>query len=148
MKRLLIAITALALLAPVFSFAQTKSSGPEQALMDMETAWAAAFLKGDTAAIEGMLAANFTGVSTDGRAMNRAQLAAEIKQFKITKSANSDMKVMMINPTVAIVTGVWAGAGTDPKGQKFDTSERWTDVFVSQGGQWKCVSSHVTTIAK
>ena len=52
----------------------------------------------------------------------------------------------MIGTTAAVVTGVWTGAGTDPKGQTFDTSERWMDVFVNQGGQWKCVASQATTI--
>ena len=54
----------------------------------------------------------------------------------------------MINADTAIVTGVWTGLGTDGKGQKVDSSERWTDVFVNQGGKWKCVASHNTTIKK
>ena len=54
----------------------------------------------------------------------------------------------MINADTAIVTGVWVGLGTDAKGQKIDTSERWTDVFANQGGKWKCVASHNTTIKK
>jgi ketosteroid isomerase-like protein len=51
------------------------------------------------------------------------------------------MKVNMISPNVAVVTGIWSGAGTDAKGQKFDTTDRWTDVFVNQNGKWKCVAS-------
>ena len=58
------------------------------------------------------------------------------------------MKVRMINADTAIVTGVWTGVGTGPKGEKIDTSERWTDVFANQGGKWKCVASQSTTIKK
>ena len=66
----------------------------------------------------------------------------------MTKAELSEMKVRMINADTAIVTGVWTGAGTDEKGQKFDTSERWMDVFANQGGKWKCVASESSTIKK
>ena len=58
------------------------------------------------------------------------------------------MKVMVLNPTTAVVTGIWTGVGTDAKGVKVDTSERWTDVFVLEGGTWKSVASQSTTIKK
>jgi hypothetical protein len=32
--------------------------------------------------------------------------------------------------TNAGVTGIWTGVGTSAKGDKVDTSERWTDTFV------------------
>lgn len=80
--------------------------------------------------------------------MTRAQALDEVKKTKFTRSELSDMKVRMIHADTAVVTGVWTGLGTDAKGQKVDTSERWTDVFANQGGTWKCVASHNTTIKK
>jgi hypothetical protein len=47
-----------------------------------------------------------------------------------------------------VVTGIWTGVGTDAKGVKVDASERWTDVFVLQGGRYTCVASQSTTIKK
>ena len=34
------------------------------------------------------------------------------------------------------------------KGHPFSESERSTDIFVRQSGQWKCVLTHLTRIAK
>jgi ketosteroid isomerase-like protein len=131
------------------AFAQTKpAAGPDQALMDIEHAWAAAALKNDVAALGAILADNFWATSPEGKIIMRAQALADAKANKLTRSAVSDIKVVLINPTTAIVTGVWSGAGANAKGMKFDTSERWTDVFVNQGGKWKCVTSQSTTVAK
>ena len=149
MKRVL-HVFALLLSLPGLGFAQTKpaSGGPEQALMDIEHRWAATALKGDVATLETILAANFTGTTADGAVETRSQVIERAKTAKFTKSESSGMKVMMLNPTTAVVTGVWTGLGTGPKGEKVDTSERWTDVFVNQAGAWKCVASQSTTIKK
>jgi ketosteroid isomerase-like protein len=124
------------------------SSGVEQALLDMERKWVAAGLKNDAAALGEILADSWSSVSAEGKVMTRAQTLDDIKKSKFTRSELSDMKVRMINADTAVVTGVWTGLGTEANGQKVDTSERWTDVFANQGGKWKCVASHNTTIKK
>ena len=137
---------ALLLVLPVLSVAQTKTT--EQTLMDIEHTWAATFLKNDVTTLDGILAANFTGTTAEGTVQTRAESLANTKAGKFTKSEVSGMKVMVLNPTTAVVAGIWTGLGTDAKGVKVDTSERWTDVFVMQGGTWKCVASQSTTIKK
>jgi len=140
------AVLAVLLFLPVISFAQTKSV--EQTLMDIEHSWAATSLKNDTKTLDGILAANFVGTTADGRVETRADVLTNIKSGKFTKSEVSDMKVMVLNPTTAVVTGIWTGVGTSAKGDKIDTSERWTDTFVLQAGSWKCVASQSTTLKK
>jgi ketosteroid isomerase-like protein len=141
---------ALLVSLPALALAQTKpvAAGPKQALMDIEHRWAATSLKGDVATLETILAANWTGTNPEGAVDTRAQALERTKTSKFTKSEVSGMKVMVLNPTTAVVTGIWTGVGTGPKGEKIDTSERWTDVFVKQGGAWKCVASQSTTIKK
>lgn len=148
MRRILSALALLGILVPASALGQPRDTGPEQALMDIERAWVAAIMKNDVAALDDILAATFTGTSIEGKVTSRAQVLADAKALKLTRSEVSDMEVVMIGTTAALVTGVWTGAGTDAKGQKLDTSERWTDVFVNQGGQWKCITSHSTTIKK
>src|SRR5207237_5263620 len=80
--------------------------------------------------------------------MHLAGVVEETEKHKLTRPALSVMKLRMLNPDTAIVTGVWTGAGIDGKGQKFDRSERWTDVFTNQGSTWKCVACQSTTIHK
>ena len=116
--------------------------------MDLERKWAAADLKNDSATIGDILADSWSAINTEGKLMTRAAVLEETKKHKLTRSELSEMKVRMLNPDTAIVTGVWTGAGIDGKGQKFDRSERWTDVFTKQGSTWKCVASQSTTIQK
>ena len=78
----------------------------------------------------------------------RAQAIEDFKKAKISRSEVSEMKVRMINPDTAIVTGLYTGAGTNGGGQKIDESQRWTDIFANQGGKWKCVVSHNTVVKK
>jgi len=137
---------ALLLVLPVLSIAQTKTA--EQTLMDIEHSWAATSLKNDVKTLDGILAANWTGTTPEGTVQTRAESLANTQAGKFTKSEVSGMKVMVLNPTTAVVTGIWTGVGTDAKGVKIDTSERWTDVFVLQSGTWKCVASQSTTIKK
>lgn len=148
MKRVLLAAILLVLVVPAKFLAQAKPAGPEQTLMDIEKVWAATSLKNDAAALDGILAATWSGISVDGKITTRAQALDDVKKVKFTKSEVSEMKVMMLGANAAVVTGVWTGVGADPKGLKVDTSERWTDVFVNQGGAWKCVASQSSTIKK
>jgi len=155
MKRVLCLLTTT-LLFSTLSLAQGTDKkaekkgggGVEQALLETERKWAAAALKSDAAAIDVVLADTWSVINAEGKTVSRAQSLDDTKKSKLTRSELSEMKVRMINADVAIVTGVWTGAGTDAKGQKFDTSERWTDVFANQGGKWKCVASQNSTIKK
>ena len=154
MRRLLTVFAMIALVSTLsFGQAAKKAEGKagggvEQALMDMEKVWAAASLKSDPAPIDAILADNWSGITPEGKVTTRAQSLDETKKSKLTKSELSEMKVKMINADTAVVTGVWTGAGTGAKGEKIDTSERWTDVFANVGGKWKCVASQSTTIKK
>lgn len=139
-------VFALVLVLPLLALAQTKST--EQTLIDIEHSWAATALKNDVKTLDGILAATWSATTTDGTVQTRAESMANTKASKFTKSEVSGMKVTVLNPTTAVVTGIWTGVGTGAKGEKIDTSERWTDVFVMQGGTWKCVASQSTTIKK
>ena len=155
MKRLLPALLMI-LVTSTLVFAQgsekkaeKKASGNvEQTLMDMERKWAAAALKSDAAAIEDILADSWTTIDAEGKLLTRRQSLDNAKKSKLTKSEVSEMKVRLIDGSTAVVTGVWTGAGTDEKGEKFDNSNRFTDVFVKQNGTWKCVATQLTLIKK
>ena len=138
--------------APVAAPAKAPAAAPvvavDQMLMDIEHRWAATSLKGDGAGLEPILAATWTAVDADGTIETRAQAIERTKGSKFTKSEVSDMKVTSLSVTSAVITGVWTGVGTGPKGEKVNTSERWTDVFVNQGGTWKAIASQSTTIKK
>jgi ketosteroid isomerase-like protein len=151
MRKTSIGLLILLLGCASLSWAQAtarSAASTEMSLKDLETKWAAAFQKADAAAIGDILADDFVSINAEGKIMSKADVLSEAKKSKITKSAVSDMRVRMLSNEAAIVSGVWTGAGTDPSGKKFDTSSRWTDVFVYKNGKWKCVASQSTTTKK
>jgi hypothetical protein len=148
MRRIAILVWLAAL--PAVALAQTpgRTPTPEQALIAIEEKWAMVPLKKDTVALESILAPGWTGISADGEIITRAQAIERSKASNFTRSVNNEMRVTLLDPTTAIVTGVWNGSGTNFKGDKIETRERWTDVFVNQNGIWKCVAAQSTTIKK
>lgn len=139
----LIILTGLALAQTAKTAAST-----DMTLKDMETRWAAAALKSDPAPVGDIVSEDWTGISAEGKMRTRAEMLSEVKKSKLTRSTVSDMRVRMLDNDAAVVTGTWSGGGTDQNGKKFDTTERWTDVFVNKNGKWKCVASQSTTVAK
>jgi hypothetical protein len=151
MKRLQVVVLLAFVALPALVLAQVKApaASVEQTLMDIEHRWAAIPAKaGDVSVIEAILAPNWSAISPEGAVQTRAQALERAKGTKYSKSDVSEMKVTSLSATSAVITGVWTGAGIGPKGEKIDTSERWTDVFVNQGGTWKCVASQSSTIKK
>jgi ketosteroid isomerase-like protein len=139
----LVILTGLAL-----AQAGKPAGGIDQALKDMENKWAAASLKNDAAAVGDIVTEDWVGVNAEGKVQTRADMLGDVKKSKLTRSAVGDMRVRMLDADAAVVTGTWSGAGTDASGKKFDTTERWTDVFVKKDGKWKCVASQSTTSKK
>jgi uncharacterized protein (TIGR02246 family) len=148
MKNTLRIVVGLVLGAMLLAAQSAKSAGTEQALKDIENKWANAYLKSDATTIGDIVADDFVGVSVEGKVQSRADLMAEAKRSKVTRSIASEMRVRILGPDAAVVTGIWSGAGTDPAGQKFDIVDRWTDIFVRKDGKWKCVAQQSTIVPK
>jgi uncharacterized protein (TIGR02246 family) len=148
-RRMLGALGSLLILACLSSAQAMKSGGSaDQALKDLETKWIAASLKSDSATVGEILADDWTGTTAEGKVQTRGEYLAMTKKSKLTRSVAGDMHVRMLDQDAAVITGTWSGAGTDQDGKKFDTMERWSDIFVKKDGKWKCVSSHSSTVKK
>jgi ketosteroid isomerase-like protein len=125
-----------------------KMSGKNMSVKDMENAWEAAVPKHDFATVEGFVAADFTGISSKGKFVNRSQMLAEYKGDKDTyKSAkNEKLNVKMYGPNVSVVTGRAREVGTGKDGKAFDRTFLFTDTWMSRGGKWQCVASQITKV--
>ena len=137
---------AAAAAAPAASNA--KMSGKNMGVKDMENAWEAAVPKHDFATVEGFVAADFTGISSKGKFVNRSEMLSEYKGDKDTyKSAkNEKLNVKMYGPNVAIVTGRAREVGTGKDGKAFDRTFLFTDTWMMRGGKWQCVASQIAKI--
>ena len=132
------------------SAAAPKAAAPAKnmSVKDMENAWEAAVAKHDAASVEGLIAADFVGVSSKGKFIDRADSIGEFKKDKDTyKSAkNEKLNVKMFGPNVTVVTGRAREVGTGKDGKAFDRTFLYTDTWVMRGGKWQCVASQVAKI--
>ena len=96
--------------------------------------WDVALVQRDTEYIDSILADDFTFISSSGAMKNKAQHVADLKSadLVIDHSESSDIVVRVYDKTaVATARGVSRGRY---KGKPFDSSSRYTDVWVKQGG--------------
>ena len=129
------------------AIAQQKSAGgDEAALKALEEKWDTANLKGDTATLSAIFVDTFISTSNEGKARTKAEILAQLKsgEVKYETSKVDDMKVFVYGDA-AVVNGRWKAKFVE-KGKLVDDSERFTDTYIRQNGQWRCVASHSSTI--
>src|SRR5438270_4379519 len=133
---------------PTTAAAPAAPSAKNMSVKDMENAWEAAVGSHNVATVEGFVAADFVGVSSKGKFVNRSQMLSEFKGDKDTyKSAkNEKLNVKMFGPNVTVVTGRAREAGTGKDGKAFDRAFLFTDTWMMRGGKWQCIGSQVTKI--
>lgn len=140
MKRVLAAV-AVSLFTAGITLAQPGGSAVAQTLTQMENQWAKASKASDGDGLAPLLAEDFVAVDSDGSMHGKADVVARTKKAKWTTNEISDLKVM-VHGDSAIVTGTWAGKGTDGGGKAVDAKERWADTWVkTASGKWQCVAS-------
>jgi uncharacterized protein (TIGR02246 family) len=117
----------------------------EQALIQIERDWEAAYAKNDWAATDKILAAEYAN-NVDGVITARKQYLSNMKSgaLKVASAAASEMKALAFGET-GLVHGLWTEKivlnGKDVSG-----TYRYTDIFVKRDGSWQCVTSYNTKV--
>jgi len=113
----------------------------------LENAWNQAEVTHDVQALSSLLAATFDFTDDDGQFMNKSQWLAYIRngEAHYAPLGNSGIKVHLYG-NVAIATGVYRDKITE-KGNGVVRSGRFTDIWIQQNGEWKCVASQATLIS-
>jgi ketosteroid isomerase-like protein len=117
-------------------------------LIELEKESAQAFVSNDADAVDRQLAQDWTIITPEGNELGRSTFLGLIKAGDLSHEAMefTDTIVRVYGDT-AVVTARATSKGRF-KGQPFSESERSTDIFVKQGGRWKCVLTQLTRIAK
>jgi ketosteroid isomerase-like protein len=143
----------LLLVIAVTGFAQTKekkhsTSKAEQELLKVNREYDEALVRGDAAALNRIYGDEFTYTSTDGEVLDKAQQVELIRSggLKIESGASESVKVRLYGNT-AVVLGYFKAKGQF-KGQAFDSTERYTSVWVKRGGRWQLVAEQGTLVPK
>jgi len=123
-------------------------SGKKMGVKEMEDKWEASIPSHDIATVQAFIAADFVGISSQGKFVDRSSVLAEYKKDKDTyKSAkNEKLNVKNFGPNVTVVTGRAREKGTGKDGKPFDRTFLFTDTWMLRGGQWQCVASQINKV--
>jgi len=117
-------------------------------IVELEQRLAAAWLKGDRAFIEALLASDWTVTDPSGRTLGRQQVLDQTfltTDRKIEAMSVDDVKVRVFGDT-AVATGRTRATGSY-RGNAASVVLRFTDVFVRRDGRWQIIVSQGTTVA-
>jgi len=115
---------------------------------EMEEKWEASIPSHDFTTVQGFVASDFVGVSSQGKFVDKSSMLAEYKKDKDTyKSAqNEKLNVKSFGPNVTVVTGRAREKGTGKDGKAFDRTFLFTDIWMLRNGQWQCVASQINKV--
>jgi ketosteroid isomerase-like protein len=146
MLRTLSAAALLALMVPTIGRADDADAEKQVALLSKQHR--EAVVKGDTKAMDSILADDWVGINPRGDVGGKAQTAKDLKDGSIDFEAIDPEEVKVrVYGDAAIVMGRYHVKLTF-RGMKVDDLVRTTEIFAKQGGKWRCVSTQVTSIAE
>jgi ketosteroid isomerase-like protein len=146
MKTAFCSVLGILITLGVATAQQKSASADEAALRAIEEKWDAASLKGDAATLATIFADGFITTDPEGKVRSKAETLSRVKSGEVKyQSAKADDLKFAIYGDAAVVTGRWKGKFVE-NGKTVDATERFTDLFVRQNGQWRCVASHASTL--
>lgn len=133
---------------PATSAAPAASSGKKMGVREMEEKWEASIPSHDFATVQGFVASDFVGISSQSKFVDKSGVLAEYKKDKDTyKSAkNEKLNVKSFGPNVTVVTGRAREKGTGKDGKAFDRTFLFTDTWMLRNGQWQCIASQIAKV--
>jgi hypothetical protein len=119
----------------------------EAVLVELQQGLGKAWVSGDRATVEQIIAPEWTSTGPDGRMTDRARVLAQVFEtgvHKIRRLAIEDVKARVFGDA-AVVTGRTHGIG-EFEGSAYDVVIRFTDTFVRRGGRWQAIASHASLV--
>ena len=145
MNRTLLAAALLALMVPATGRADDSDAKKEIARLSQQGIDAS--IKGDTAALDALMADDYTVINPSGMVEDKAGHLKALKDGSLVFSSiqPSEIKVRVYGD--AAVLTARGEVKVKFKGQDVGGSVRTSEFYVKQGGKWRCVSAQVTSIA-
>lgn len=132
--------------------AYPQAASPVQAdearILALELAWNQAVQAKDAKALEMLMARDLVYVETDGTLMNRDEYLTSVADRSVhaQQILCESMTVRFYGP-IAMVSGVYRETGTK-SGKPYSHRERFVDTWILRGGNWLCIASQSTLIAR
>ena len=127
-------------------YGQTKNDGNAgeakaiQELRKLVQAWDRADVAGDTAALDRLLADEFSFVGGQNKAQYLAALKSKPADLTIESAVSTDVQVQVYGST-AVVTGLDTITGKN-KGESYTNRWLYMDVWIKRSNRWQCVKTY------
>lgn len=145
MKRIVL-IASLIFMVSAYAQNRTDTAKLEKEVLDVDTQRAEAYVNGDVATLDRILAEDVTYVHPTGKVETKAEVIAGFKnQDRKYKSIKRDDVVVRIYGSTAVVTGRNT-ISAEYQGKNYDVQNRFTRVYVKQAGNWHLVAHHGSNI--
>jgi Domain of unknown function (DUF4440) len=133
-------------LATLMSAQTENPSDDRRQLEDIQQQLIRAWVTHDRSILERLLAPEWMVTHADGRMSTREEVLGDFDSGAnhLLEGHIDDIKVRLFEG-FAVVTGRTHALG-EYKGQKYDVTLRFTDVFIRRGPGWQAVASHATRI--
>jgi uncharacterized protein (TIGR02246 family) len=136
-------------IAPLVVAAGVQAGAPDETVAqfkELQQRLATAYLRGDRAFVDALLADDWTSTDYQGRIWTKAGVLAMFDGPRppMTK-AEIDVDRVRLLGDVAIVTGQSLAAGL-VDGRDVTVRQRYTDIYVRRDGRWRIVASQGTEI--
>jgi Domain of unknown function (DUF4440) len=147
MKRFIVALIVASAFTAFAGHAIATPASEKKVVAALEQQWIQAFWENNPKLLEQILASTWVQTDADGILSGKSHEMADTKETKWTSLKNIGMKITLYGDT-AIVTGIFKGKGTASWGA-VDDHYRFTDTWVKMPrGNWQCVATQLTTVAK
>jgi Domain of unknown function (DUF4440) len=104
-------------------------------ILQGERDWGQAFVTGDAATVERLLAVDFSGVGSDGVIYDKARMLSEVRQGPNLMLDTLGAVTIRFYGATAIAQGREHEVGPPPQRAAHDSV--WTDVWVRRNGRWR-----------
>jgi len=138
-KRYAILFLIILAAAATVAWAMSDQAKDEAQLKQLVQTWDAAFVKGDTATLDRLLAAEFAFVGGPKKAEYLASFKTRPADA-VQSAVSTDIQVQVYGDT-AVLVGLDTISGQN-KGQSQVTRWLYMDVWVKRDGRWQCVKTY------
>lgn len=126
----------------------TVRDNPEDQLRAANAQYDRALINGDAAALNRYYTDDFQIIDDEGAVHDKQnQVKFMTEEVDLLDARGDDVKVTMLGPDSALVTGRFLGRYRY-KGKEEDFTERYSSVWVRKGGQWRVRHEHSSTLPK
>jgi ketosteroid isomerase-like protein len=120
----------------------------KQDLLRVNKEYDEALVRGDAVALERIFGEEFVYTSTSGEVLNKSQQLEQIKSgaLKIASGTSEGVQVRLYG-NIALMLGSFIANGQF-RGQAFDSTERYTSIWVKRAGRWQLIAEQGTLVPR